>query len=149
MSNAAMLAAIKKKKQGDTLMGDHQDSAHPSQHADDNSKDLHGLVESLNPHEKDKLKTILANDGKNEQSIPKGGASSDEQAKIQDAMSKENNESSLEESQEQSFGDHEDDIAKSMLDSRHLGGNPPTNPRNLGERMKINLASKLKAKGKI
>ena len=106
--------------------------------------DEHRFSYELDAISKDRL-----GDGKNEQSIAKGGASSDEQAKIQDAISKENNESSLEESQEQSFGDHEDDIAKSMLDSRHLGGNPPTNPRNLGERMKINLASKLKAKGKI
>ncbi|MES1988825.1 MAG: hypothetical protein V4440_12515 [Pseudomonadota bacterium] len=145
MSNAAMLAAIKKKKQGDTVMGDHQDVSHSSQHADDNSKDLHGLVESLNPDEKDKLKTILNNDGKTEQNIAKGGASSEEHAKIAAAMPQENGMTDLEDKQ-----DHDDDIAKSMLDSRHMSGTvTQAPPRNLSDRVKMSLASKLKQRGKI
>ncbi len=67
-------------------------------------------------------------------------------------MSKGNKEADLEEQDEHDAGmssNESDDIAKSMLDSRSTGANPITQPRNLGERMRMNLASKLKGKGKI
>lgn len=149
----AMIAAIKKRKAGgDAVEGDHQDMVHGSEHADDKQKDLHGFVASLSDGDKHQLKSILAKDGggKNEQHIAKGGASTEEQGKIQDAIGKENQNSDLEEAQEGKMSPNDsDDIAKSMLDSRSLGSNPITQPRNLGERMRMSLASKLKSKGKV
>ncbi len=152
----AMIAAIKKRKAGgDAKEGDHQDMGHPSEHADDKQKDLHGFVASLSEGDKHQLKGILAKDGsagKNEQHIAKGGASTEEQGKIQEAMSKGNKEADLEDADDHDSSmsaNDSDDIAKSMLDSRSTGANPITQPRNLGERMRMNLASKLKGKGKI
>jgi len=152
----AMIAAIKKRKAGGLATeGDHQDMTHGSEHADDKQKDLHGFVASLSDGDKHQLKSILAKDstgGKNEQHIAKGGASTEEQGKIQDAMAKGNKEADLDENEEHDAGissSQSDDIGKSMLDSRSMGANPITQPRNLGERMRMNLASKLKGKGKI
>ncbi len=150
-----MMAAIKKRKAGGLAVeGDHQDMGHDSAHSDDKQKDLHGLVASLSDGEKHKLKSILSNDsGDKSQAIAKGGPSSQEDAKVKSAIDDENNETALQEREEQAPGapGHDsDDIALSMLDSRHLGGNPPEGkPRNLGERMKMSLAAKLKGKGKI
>lgn len=139
-----MLAAIKNKRKGQE--GDHQDMGHGSQHADDKEKDLHGFVESLNDHEKGKLKSILAQDG-NAQGIAQGDPSTEERGKIQDAMGKENQMNALEEQDEPVDSDA---IGKSMLDSKYMGSNPPTDkPRNLGERVKMGIAAKLKSKGKI
>lgn len=146
---SGMLAALKNKRKGMALEGDHQDMGHDSAHADDKQKDLHGLVASLSDSEKTNLKALLHSDGAGAEKIAKGSPSSEEQGHIQDAMTKENGMNQLE-SDDESHEDFSDNIAKSMLDSRHLGGNPPTGkPRNLGERMKMNLASNLKAKGKI
>jgi hypothetical protein len=154
--NSAMIAAIQKKKAGTAKEGDHQDMGHPSEHADDKTKDLHSFVASLSEGDKHQLKGILAKDGsagKNEMAIAKGGASTEEQGKIADAMAKGNKESDLEEQDEKDSGmmssSDSDDIAKSLLDSRSMGANPITQPRNLSERVKMSLASKLKNKGKI
>ncbi len=146
-----MMAAIKKRKaSGDAAQGDHQDMVHGSEHADDKQKDLHGFVASLSEGDKHQLKGILAKDatgGKNEQHIAKGGASTEEQSKIEGTMAEENKETDLEEQQEHGVSANQsDDIAKSMLDSRSAS---ITQPRNLSERMKMSLASKLKGKGKI
>lgn len=149
-----MMAAIQKRKSGDGLMGDHS-SAHASQHADVGSgKDLHGLVASLSPHEKESLKGILDQDkGAGGMDISKGLPSKEEHAKIAQASAKENSENALEDAESASAPElaegQSDDIAKSMLDSRHINGMATEKPRNLGERMKQSLASKLKAKGKI
>jgi len=128
-------------------------------------KDLHGFVASLAPHEKTALKGILDNDsGSNSQAIAKGGASKEEQGKIAQASAKENAQNAAEENEDlesvgapihpgvpgQLSADEHDDIGKSMLDSAQLRGTAPNNkPRNLGERVKQSIASKLKAKGKI
>ncbi len=140
---SAMMAAIKKKKMG---MGDHQDMGHAAQHADDSGKDLHGLVQSLSHSEKQNLKTLLDADSKGAEQISKGHASSEEKGHIQEAISKENSMNDLEDAE----GHDSDDIAKSMLDSKHMSDTLPMDkPRNLGERMKMSLATKLKGKGKI
>lgn len=148
------MAAIRKRKAGGMAVeGDHQDMGHDSGHADDKSKDLHGFVASLNDHEKSSLKAILDGNKTGGDKIAKGQASSEEQGKISQAIGEENQENALEEREEQSPmspGHNSDDIAKSMLDSKYTSENPPNHkPRNLGERMKMSLASKLKAKGKI
>lgn len=147
----AMFAAIKKRKAGgQEVEGDHQDMTHDSQHADDSQKDLHGLVASLQPHEKEALKSILDND-KSGQDIQKGGASSEERSKIESAMQDENKENALENAEMKQDGPQVDSdaIAKSMLDSRFTGGGPMPKPRNLGERAKVHMASNLKNKGKL
>ncbi len=145
--SASMLAALKNKKAGQAKMGDHQDMAHGSLHAEDADKDLHGLVAGLDDGEKMKLKGILDSHMDKSMQIAKGGSSSEEDGKVKAAMGKENQETSLEENEEHDGGS--DDIAKSMLDSKHMGSSPVAPPRNLGERMKQSLASKLKGKGKI
>lgn len=149
----AMYSAIKKKR---GLIGDHQGSGHMSQHVEDDTnkddqgggKDLHGLVASLSDSEKHQLKGILNTD--NTQSIMKGGASSDEKGKIAQESSKQDQMNEMADQADPMQSADSDEIAKSMLDSRHMGSNAPTGkPRNLGERMKMGIASKLKAKGKI
>ena len=151
--SAAMLSALKNKKAGVAKEGDHQDMTHGSLHSDDADKDLHGIASSLNDGEKAKLKGILDTHLDKSVQIAKGGSSSEEDGKVKSAMDKENQETDLQEQQENSSGSaiHDsDDIAKSMLDSKHLSDNPaPMKPRNLGERMKMTLAAKLKGKGKI
>lgn len=153
----AMHAALK-KRQGKGLMshGDHM-SEHQGMNTDmpqENGKDLHGLVQSLSHEEKGKLKQILAHD-QNDKSmqIAKGGSSSEEDSIVSKKMDEENKLEQLEDANEAgSTGigeDESDDIAKSMLDSRHMRGMANEKPRNLGERMKQGLASKLKSKGKI
>lgn len=151
----SMLAAIKKRKNGgETVMGDHGSMSHPSMHTDDadqnpnHGKDLHGLVASLSDDEKHQLKGIL--DGKNSaQEINKGGPSSEEKGKINQAMQAGNQKSSMEQGEEANeSGVDSDEIGKSMLDSRFMS-NPPAQARNLGERVKLDIHNKLKAKGKI
>lgn len=151
-----MHAAIKKRR---GLIGDHQSMSHPSQHVDEQpadqpqgGKDLHGIVASLNDSEKSQLKNILSGD--NTQAIQKGGPSSEERGKIAQESSKQNQMQDMEDMSDDRGNAVDpidsDEIAKSMLDSRHMGSNAPTGkPRNLGERMKMGIASKLKAKGKI
>lgn len=153
----AMHAALK-KRQGKGLMA-HSD--HMPEHQgmntemqDDQGKDLHGLVASLSHEEKGKLKQILSQDQNNKSmQIAKGGPSSEEDAAVSNKMAKENKMEQLEDTNEAGSAgigeDESDDIAKSMLDSRHMRGMANEKPRNLGERMKQGLASKLKSKGKI
>ncbi len=151
-----MMAAIKKRKSGDGgMMGDHG-ATHPSaiDHGDGEGKDLHGLVASLSDHEKSSLKTILDKDqSSNGMDIAKGNPSKQEHQKIAQASAQEDQENALEEASEspsQEIGEEQsDDIAKSMLDSRHMRGMATEKPRNLGERMKQSIAAKLKSKGKI
>lgn len=151
-----MMAAIKNRKSGsgDGLMGDHG-ATHSAQHVDEGQgKDLHGLVASLSPDEKQALKGILDKDNNsNGMDIHKGLPSKEEHAKIAQASAQENSVNALEDAEGDPGGnlgeDKSDDIAKSMLDSRHMRGMATEKPRNLGERMKQSLAGKLKAKGKI
>lgn len=152
-----MMAAIRKRKSGGgqspAAGSDHEGQGHQAEHVDDQAaphgKDLHGLVASLSDNEKHQLKTILSSDsGKNTSEIEKGAPSSEEQGKIESAMSAENQTNALEE-QDDKPSVQSDDIGKSMLDSRDTGRNPLEKPRNLGERMRMGIASKLKSKGKM
>ena len=158
MSDAILMAAIKKRKEQGTKMGDHMDMSHASEHTDDADKDLHGIAQSLDDGQKSKLHSILSTQLNGKGNIAKGDPSSEEQGHIADAANEENKENKLMSAQDENSNDEHsvisdvdsDAIGKSMLDSRHLGGNPPTGkPRNLGERMKMTVMNKLKAKGKI
>lgn len=148
--NNPMMAALKSRRGG--LMS--HEGQHVEQPSDEGGKDLHGLVASLNPHEKEALKSILDKDkGQNGMAVSKGEPSSQEHKKIAEASAQEQTRQSAEEASEQGEGqidpNDSDEIAKSMLDSRHMRGMATEKPRNLGERMKQSLTSKLKAKGKI
>lgn len=151
-----MMAAIKKRKSGgDGLMGDHS-AVHQSSvdHGDGQGKDLHGLVASLSPHEKESLKVMLDKDsGADAMAIAKGAPSKEEHSKIAQASAQESKANALEEAQEtpqaELAEDQSDEIGKSMLDSRHLRGMATEKPKNLGDRVKQSIASKLKSKGKI
>lgn len=157
--SSAMMAALKKRKmEMGTKMGDHQDMSHESGHTDDADKDMHSIAQSLDDGQKTKLHSILSTQLSGKGNIAKGDASTEEQGKIASAAAEENKESSLLSKDDENSNDEgpiannidSDAIGKSMLDSRHLGENPPTGkPRNLGERMKMSVMNKLKAKGKI
>jgi hypothetical protein len=155
-----MFAAIKKRR-GGGLMGDHE-ASHQSQHAMDNDigqamesgdgKDLHGLVASLSDGEKQKLKSLL--DGHKPNGIEKGEPSSDERGKIaerakeEDAMHAMEDASAIHDDGDE--GVDSDSIAASMIDHKAKSAiESGAKPRNLGERMKMGLAQKLKSKGKL
>lgn len=149
----SMMAAINKRKHGgQTVMGDHGSMSHASQHTDDadqnvnHGKDLHGLVASLSDDEKLQLKGIL--DGKGKGDIEKGAPSSDEKGKIAEQMQVSNAQNEGDKQAAEGSVDS-DAIGKSMLDSRYLGSNPPTQARNLSDRVKMDIHKKLKGKGKI
>lgn len=139
---SAMLDALKQKRAGG-MNGPSQSSPMNDQ-GGDKLQDLKALVDSLSPDQKEELQGLLAEsaegsemgDGSNEMQIPNGAPSSDERSKVQAKMDG----GSLSE-------DDSDDIAASMTDRRYANEN--TQPRNLGERMKMSLASKLKGKGKL
>lgn len=156
-----MYAAIKKRKSGGvTKMGDHSDMAHPSEHAEggDETSHLHDFVSGLSEQEKHSLKGILEKDKATGQEIAKGGPSTDEKNAISGRIAEENPETDLAEKDEEDRGFEgpghnpaidSDAIGKSLLDSRYTGGNEMPHSRNLGERVKHSIATKLKAKGKI
>ncbi len=154
----ALIGALRKRKMQATVMGDHQGD-HEQDHkgmteAGDN-RPLTDFVSNLNDQQKNHLRTILGGkDGGGDQSqnIAKGYASSEEQGKIQEQMGKQQGQGPQETEDENTGGDHvdSDSIAKSMLDSRYRNGPPEgVKPRNLNDRMKMNVAGKLKEKGKL
>lgn len=150
-----MMAAIKKKK---GMMGDH-DMGHDGLHATDDphmSKPsaaghgkLHEFVAGLNDNEKGQLKTLLDKSAQGAQEIAKGGPSSHEKQLISQEASAEGETNAMEQSEHDQPGGDSDDIAMSMLDHNSKNVQPGQKPRNLGERMKFDLASKLKTKGKL
>lgn len=143
---SAMMQALKKKRMGGHD-GDKKEPAtdhgatHSGQHVDEGKTDLHSLVASLSESEKHNLKSLLHADGAGSEKIAQGAPSSEEQGHIQNAIAKEDGMNALED-------EGSDDIAKSMLDSRDTAM-PTHKPKNLGERMRMSLATNLKGKGKI
>lgn len=157
-----MMAAIKKRKGYGSEPGDHS-AGHTPQHTDvgapsdqpqDGAGKLQAIVESLKPHEHEQLKSLLdqAKPDRSQQ-IAKGAPSTKEQGKIAEAASQENAQNAMEEHEDDGGSgvpEHvHDEIGMSMLDSRHKNGMATEKPRNLGDRVKQGIASKLKAKGKI
>ncbi len=145
-----MMSAIKNRMSkggGEGLM----ENDHAPSHDAGNTKDLHGFVESLNDHDKMKLKSILNDSGKTAQAIMTGAPSSEEKEQIAEQSDKDSQRQTLTEMSDvdQMPEDQSDEIGKSMLDSRHLRGMATEKPKNLGDRVKQSIASKLKAKGKI
>ncbi len=151
-----MMAAIRKKK--GMLNDDHSSMGHESQHVSDphaaaqsqsGASHLHEFVAGLNDKEKGALKTILDKSGNAAQEIAKGGPSSHEKQLISQEAQSENETNDMEEAEHQQPGGDSDDLAMSMLDHNSKNVEPGQKPRNLGERMKFDLAAKLKSKGKL
>ncbi len=146
-----MMAAIRKKK--GMLGGDHESMGHEAQHASDPHSGpkagagLHEFVAGLNDQQKGELKTILDKGSNGAQEIAKGGPSSHEKQMIGKEAAAENESNALEQAEHDP--QDSDEIAMSMLDHNSKNAAPDQKPRNLGERMKFDLASKLKQKGKL
>ncbi len=139
---SAMIDAIKKRRGGGMMPQMDQDHA-----SGDGEVDLHGLIAGLSDDEKASLQQILSEDkGDQSQAIAKGGPSSEEKMKIKGSIDQENQMHAADDASEDVDSDA---IGKSMLDSRDMGANPIQEPRNLGERMRMSVSNKLKAKGKI
>lgn len=83
------------------------------------------------------------------QNISKGHASPTEKTKIEERAQQEMQTQPMDAAPADESYDS-DEIAKDMLDSRFRQGVPEgLQPRNLSERMKMNVATKLKEKGKL
>lgn len=108
---------------------------------------LKQLVASLSDDQKNELMSLLKAETTDESAdIAKGEPSQDERQAIDAQMAKDDAESAAEDKGE---ADESDDIAMSMLDHNSMNAQPGTQPRNLSERVKMSLASKLRSKGKI
>jgi len=135
-----MLSALKSRRSG-------SEEQKPS--GAQEPKGVLDLVRSLSPGELEQLKALLTGDGAvSAEAISKGAPSSEEKAKIQERMGKENEQAELEESDAPGEEIDSDEIALGMLDSRFKNA-APSAPRNLHERVQMNMAKNLKEKGKI
>lgn len=137
-----MAAAINKRRMGSddqSPKGLMQDQAGSQPESEDGNVDLQGLVESLSDDQKAELMGVLQdNMSDNSAQVAKGDPS---QAEKQEVLQRADGEGISE--------DESDDIGASMLDSKYKSGAPEMKPRNLGERVKMTIANKLKGKGKI
>lgn len=138
-----MLGAIKAKRNGSGLMNE-EPQAKPSA---DQSAGMGQLIDSLSDEQKQALLKMLVQDvlPADTKKIEMGdGMGSGEKMEI---------EMESEGMEDDPYGDYkqesEDEIAESMISSSDMAKADTTaKPRNLGERMRMNLASKLKKKGK-
>lgn len=138
----AMYSAIKGRRGG--LLNDQEENAGQEMPEMPQQKkeggDLKSLVSSLSDDQKMQLLGILMKDqgmGNTKVEIEKGGMGPGEEAELAD-------ESDLEGEGHES----EEQIAESMLSSADkMRASQGAAPRNLGERMKMGLANKLKKKG--
>lgn len=137
-----MQGAIKGKR----MMGKEMppEEAAPSQ-GEDQQLDLESLVAALTPEQKMELMGLLEQGGEQDpMAVEKGEPTAEERQKIEAQMADDDGGGADEPSQDS------DEIAMGMLDPRQQqGGGMDAKPRNLGERMRMGLANKLKAKGKI
>ncbi len=120
--------------------------SHHGDHDPDQKKNLHEIVANLNDNEKSQLKGILAKSD-NSMDIAKGGPTENEQQAVSQRAEEETQHQDVDMGQPDGELDS-DQIAKDMLDSKFSRGGP-TKPRNLHERVQMNMASNLKSKGKL
>lgn len=137
-----MHKAIRGRRSQDS-QGDHGGMSHHGEHSDDPKKDLHSMVASLSDNEKSQLKGIL-NSSDNSVNVSKGEPTSHEKQMVAQQSAEENQEEGMEDD----GAIDSDQIAKDMLDSKFSRGGP-SKPRNLHERVQMNMASNLKSKGKL
>lgn len=144
----AMYSAIKGRRGG--MLNDMEENAH--QQNDDKPEsvpsgesDMQGLVASLAPEQKQELLAMLVKDQAQapEESNP---------AAIQEGAMGKGEMAELEQGAMEDEGDgheSEEQIMESMISSADsTRADQGATPRNLGERVKMNLATKLKNKGK-
>lgn len=144
--SGAMMDALKKKRMGD--MGTPGLISESGGADSDSGGGMHDLVQSLSPEQKQELMQLLTKDagskGSDSSQIAKGAPSDEERSKIEARMGDEND-GSVPDSDDES-----DEIGMSMLssaDKAQAGVERPS--RSLGDRVRMNLASKLKSKGKL
>jgi hypothetical protein len=143
---SAMMDAIKQKRGGAPALA--IEAAPTDDGGGDQNQDLKALVASLSDDQKSQLMDMLSQDAGDETSasdIEKGAPSDEEHSKIAAKMADDSAEDDGDDDSSEM-----DEIGKSMLSSSDIAqaGNG-RQPRNLGERVRMNLAEKLKAKGKI
>lgn len=144
----AMYSAIKGRRGG--MLNDMEENAHQTndepmgESVPSGQPDMQGLVESLKPEQKQQLLAMLVKDQaqgpdeSNPAAIQEGAMGKGEMAELeQGAMDDEDGHES------------EEQIMESMVSSADsTRADQGATPRNLGERVKMNLATKLKNKGK-
>jgi hypothetical protein len=128
-----MLQAIKSKR-----MSAMPDDQAPSEEG----KDLTALVAALSDDEKAQLLALLTGEERSLE-ISKGDASTEEQGKVDQAIAREDANNASDDEPDS------DDIAMSMIDRKDMLADPNKKPMNLGERARMQAASKLKQKGKL
>lgn len=107
--------------------------------------DLDAIVSQLSEDDKMLLMEKLSSPGEaKEESISKGGMSPGEKMNLDKKIMEDDEEMLDEDTQDVDS----DSIAMGMLDSR-FKGESDGNPRNLSERVQMNMAKNLKGKGKI
>lgn len=136
-----MLGALKARRKGTGLL-DEESPKMAADMKDEGKSDLKEMVMSMSPEDKMALLQMLQSDMKADpMAIQKGGQSPGEKMEIEMAM----NEEGMDDDNES-----EDEIMESMISSADkTRAENGSKPRNLGERVKMNLASKLKSKGKV
>ncbi len=140
----AMYSAIKGRRGGAGLMDDPQEEMDevPAPPQKGGGMNMQSLVSALSDDQKSQLLSLLVAGDKGQSPAPKdpmaiekGGMGPGEESEIEDSLG--------------DGHESEDDLAESMISSsdkmRSANGDKP---RNLSERMKFDLASKLKNKGK-
>jgi len=145
-----MQSAIKGRR--GSMLNDMEENAHqlPDQKEQKpgGSADMQGLVQSLSDDQKSELMGILSQDMQPQKEV---NAVSIQQGEMGPGEEAELAEYSAEGEQEDAHGGHEseDQIMESMISSADKGRvDQGAKPRNLGERVKMSLANKLKNKGK-
>jgi hypothetical protein len=145
----SMLGAIKARRQGSQSAG-MMDSGQESDMGGGEQApgaEMQGLVAQLSPEQKTHLLELLVQEAKGSEGVDKGEASGAERAEVA-AQAAEDQESEADGSE--LSGDESDDIAMSMVDPRAKQmAEGQGQPRNLSERAKMSMASKLKSKGKL
>lgn len=143
--------AIRAKRSSGGLV----DHGSQPQQPQDQGGDMHALAASLSDGDKSKLMSLLSGSGGKSASasdIEKGKPSDTERAAIDRKMMEGNTGDPMDGPDDDgSIGDDErDDIAMSMLDTKHKNGDfQAAKPLNLGDRAKMKMAQNLKGKGKI
>lgn len=146
----AMLKAIRAKREGPGLMGE---ASKLGGAVKEEKMDLDAIVSQLSEEDKvllmEKLSGNTEEDASQKTSIDKGGMSEDEKMAIDAKILKRDSQDVEEDADEMEDGVDSDDIAMSMVGNRFKGVEDGNKPSNLSQRVQMDLAKKLKEKGKI
>lgn len=136
-----MLGAIRNKRSGGLIGGDEEQAPAPQPQGE--SSGLKGLVAALDESQKAQLLKMLVSDqaseGEDAPELEKGGMGPGESQELEEYVS---------EMEPEEDHESEDELAESMISSADKSrAEQGVKPRNLGERMRVGLANKLKKKG--